>query len=71
MKITLPNGSTFLFKGLDDPERIKSIVDISDVWCEECTELNLEDFEQLTLRVRPKGDNPQFFCSFNPVSKVN
>ena len=71
MKITLPNGSIFLFKGLDDPERIKSIVDISDVWCEECTELNLEDFEQLTLRVRPKGDNPQFFCSFNPVSKVN
>ena len=44
MKITLPNNSVFLFKGLDDPERIKSIVDISDVWCEECTELNLEDF---------------------------
>ena len=71
LKITLPNGSVFLFKGLDDPERIKSIVDISDVWCEECTELNFEDFEQLTLRVRPKGANPQFFCSFNPVSKAN
>ena len=31
MTITFPNGSTFLFKGIDDPERIKSIAGITDV----------------------------------------
>lgn len=69
--IELPNKSILLLKGLDDPERIKSIVGITDCWCEECTELNQEDFDQLTLRVRDKAPNLQFFCSFNPVSKTN
>ena len=71
MTIELPNGSVFLFKGLDDAERIKSIVGVTDVWCEECTELTLEDYEQLTLRVRANVDNLQFFCTFNPISKAN
>lgn len=71
MTIELPNGSIFLFKGLDDPERIKSIVGITDVWCEEITELNAEDFDQLTLRVRDRVPYLQFYCSFNPVSKAN
>lgn len=71
MTIELPNGSIFLFKGLDDPERIKSIVGITDCWCEEVTELNSEDFDQLVLRVRDRVPFLQFFCSFNPVSKAN
>ena len=71
MTIELPNGSTFLLKGLDDPEKIKSIVGITDCWCEETTELEAEDFDQLTLRVRDKVPNLQFFCSFNPISKRN
>ena len=71
LTIELPNGSIFLFKGLDDPEKIKSIVGITDCWCEECTELNQEDFDQLTLRLRDDVPNLQFFCSFNPVSKTN
>ena len=64
MTIVLPNQSEFLFKGLDDPEKIKSIVGITDCWIEETTELNAEDFDQLTLRVRDKVPNLQFFCSF-------
>ena len=71
MTIELPNGSVFLFKGLDDPERIKSIVGITDCWCEESTELNAEEFDQLTLRVRDRVPYLQFFCSFNPTSKAN
>ena len=69
--ITMPNGSMFLFKGLDDREKIKSITDITDIWCEECTELTEEDFAQLDLRLRANVDDLQMFCSFNPVSKVN
>ena len=71
MTIELPNGSILLHKGLDDPERIKSIVGITDVWCEEATELTQEDFEQLTLRVRDRVPYLQFYCSFNPISKAN
>ena len=69
--ITLPNESTFLFKGLDDSEKIKSITDITDIWCEEGTELSLDEFTQLDLRLRANVDGLQMFISFNPVSKQN
>lgn len=69
--ITLPNGNTILFKGLDDSEKIKSITDITDIWIEEATELNLDEFTQLDLRLRALVDNLQIFCSFNPISKAN
>ena len=69
--ITLPNGSVFLFKGLDDSEKIKSITDITDIWCEEATELSEEEFTQLDLRLRARIENLQIFVSFNPVSKAN
>ena len=69
--IELPNGSTFLFKGLDDAERIKSIVGITDIWIEEATELIEEDFDQLDLRLRARASDLQMFVSFNPISKVN
>jgi phage terminase large subunit len=69
--ITLPNESVFLFKGLDDSEKIKSITDITDIWCEEATELTEDDYTQLDLRLRAMVDDLQLFCSFNPVSKAN
>lgn len=69
--ITLPNESVFLFKGLDDPEKIKSITDITDIWCEECSELSLDEYTQLDLRLRANVDSLQMFASFNPVSKAN
>ena len=69
--ITLPNQSIFLFKGMDDSEKIKSITDITDIWCEEATELTLDEYTQLDLRLRALTDNLQLFCSFNPVSKEN
>lgn len=69
--ITLPNESVFLFKGMDDSEKIKSITDITDIWCEEATELQLDEYTQLDLRLRALTDNLQLFCSFNPVSKEN
>ena len=69
--ITLPNESVILFKGLDDSEKIKSITDITDIWCEEGTELSEDDFTQLDLRLRALVDDLQIFISFNPVSKLN
>ena len=70
-EIVLPNGSTFLFKGLDDEEKIKSINEITDIVVEEATELTENEFTQLNLRLRPTASNPQIYLFFNPVSKKN
>jgi phage terminase large subunit len=69
--ITLPNGSIFLFKGMDDSEKIKSITDVTDIWCEEATELSEDEYTQLDLRLRSMAGDLQLICSFNPISKVN
>ena len=69
--ITLPNGSVWLFKGMDDSEKIKSITDITDIWCEEATELSIDDYTQLDLRLRALREDLQLIVSFNPVSKAN
>lgn len=71
LTIELPNGSQFLFKGLDDEERLKSIANIDDIWVEEATELDDFKFDQLCLRLRSKNPYNQVFVSFNPVSKQN
>ena len=69
--ITLPNNSTFLCMGLDDPEKLKSITGITDAWMEEATEFTQDDFNQVDLRIREPVDNSQLIRSFNPVSKAN
>ena len=71
MRITLPNGSMFIFKGLDDREKIKSITGITVIVVEEATEITEDDFTQLRLRLRPPEPNPQIYLMFNPVSKAN
>lgn len=72
-QITLRNGSTLIFKGLDDPEKIKSVTGLTDVVIEEATELTRDDFTQLSLRLRPGREVafPQIYLMFNPVSKAN
>lgn len=70
-QITLINGSVFIFKGLDDPEKIKSVQGIDDIVIEEATELTLDDFTQLNLRLRSNKPYNQIHLMFNPVSKAN
>lgn len=71
MRITLPNDSEFIFVGVDDPEKLKSIADITDIVVEEATELSLDDISQLDLRLRARVDNLQMYFMFNPISKAN
>lgn len=71
LTIELPNKSVFIFKGLDDEERIKSIDNIDDIVVEECTELDGHEFTQLNLRLRSKNPYNQIHVMFNPVSKDN
>lgn len=71
-RIELPNGAEFIFKGMDNPEKIKSIKGISDVVMEEASEFTLDDYTQLTLRLRDKAHRQkQIYLMFNPVSKAN
>jgi len=66
---TFPGGGQILCKGLDDPEKIKSIQGITDCWIEEASELKESDFKQLTLRLRGKGIERHFILSFNPIDE--
>lgn len=57
------------FRGLDDPEKIKS-AEFNYIWMEEATEFTLEDFQQLKLRLRrATADHRrnQMFLTFNPI----
>lgn len=66
--ITFQNGSQILFKGLDDPEKIKSIAGITRVWVEEANELTWAEFNQLNLRLRGR-DDLQITITFNPIDE--
>ncbi|MDY2585008.1 PBSX family phage terminase large subunit [Helicobacter sp.] len=67
--LCLFNGSSILFKGMDDSEKIKSIDGITSIWIEEASELSLEDFTQLDLRLRGITKvHKQIILTFNPVS---
>lgn len=63
------NGSEIILLGLDDPEKLKSIDELSSAWAEECTEFTEADFNQIDLRIR--GESPgykQILASFNPIN---
>lgn len=60
------NDSTIIFRGLDDPEKLKSIEGIDRILVEEASELEREDFFELNRRVRGKP-NIQITLNFNPI----
>jgi len=63
----ITNKGKVLFKGLDDPEKIKSIVSPDRIVVEEASEISFEDFLQLNTRLRGKK-NQKLICLFNPIS---
>ncbi|WP_424765703.1 PBSX family phage terminase large subunit [Paenibacillus sp. sgz302251] len=73
MEITFkPNGNKTIFKGLDDPEKIKSIAGITGIWVEEATELSADDLDQLDIRLRGNTKHyKQIIISFNPIVETH
>jgi PBSX family phage terminase large subunit len=58
-----------VFLGCDDPEKLKSLSQAKAIWIEEATELTIDDFTQITLRLRGRSKQPKrFYLTFNPVS---
>lgn len=71
MQIRFPNGSKIIFKGMDKPEKLKSIHNVSIVWIEECSEVKYEGFKELLGRLRHPTLPLHMILSTNPVSTAN
>lgn len=80
MKLTCrANGNQIIFRGMNDErqrEKLKSITfqrgKLTDVWCEEATELTQADLEIIDDRLRgelPEGQFYQIRLTFNPVNR--
>ena len=70
------NGNQVIFRGMNDfkaRERVKSVTftsgPLTDIWVEEASELEPDDFRQLNLRLRGQARQPfQMLLTFNPIS---
>lgn len=71
LALTFRNGSSILFKGLDKPEKLKSINNISIIWIEECSEVSYEGFKELLGRLRHPVLPLYMMLSTNPVGQDN
>ena len=79
MKITFENKSVIQGMAIVDSQggevaaSIKSLTDISGMWIEEPTELSLEEFEMIRMRLRgrelPYGQSRQLILTFNPIDR--
>lgn len=73
----LPTGAVILFRGLDDPRKLKSIKPRQGffryIWFEEFCELFGEGFARSVVQsvMRGKGPKPFVFRSFNPPISAN
>lgn len=68
MKIEFWNGSSFIFKGCDNAEKIKSINGVSMVWIEEAVEVSYAMYKELKGRLRTLNQSLHFIMTCNPVS---
>ena len=68
----LLTGNEVAFAGLDDVEKIKSITfengELTHIWCEEATEMQEADINQLKVRLRGGKTKKQIVLSFNPIN---
>jgi phage terminase large subunit len=67
MTLTCVTGAKCILAGLDDPEKIKSIQGITDIWVEEATEFTEGDINQLDLRLRGGTLPKRMVFTFNPI----
>lgn len=71
LRFVFKNGSQIIFKGMDKPEKVKSINDVSIVWLEECSEIKFEGYKELLGRIRTPNVSMHFILSCNPVNREN
>lgn len=62
------SGSYIRFRGLDDSEKVKGIVNFKRIYLNEISQFDLEDFNQVRLRLRGRA-NQQIILDFNPIDE--
>lgn len=65
------NGSKIIFKGMDKPEKAKSINGVSIVWLEEASEIKYDGYLELLGRLRTPDVSMHFILSTNPICREN
>lgn len=72
LRIKFKNGNEIIFRGLDDPEKLKSVTfengELTDIWVEEATETEESSINQLKVRLRGGTTEKQMVLSFNPIN---
>lgn len=71
LRLMFPNGSQVIFKGMDNPEKVKSINGVSIVWIEECSEVSPDAYKELLGRIRTPNCSMHFILSCNPINIEN
>lgn len=67
--IKLDNGSEIIFKGADDPEKLKGLSSVSIVLMDEANEFIEQDFETIDQSIRGAHSHSIYLCH-NPVPKI-
>lgn len=71
LEYRFPSGSRIIFKGMDDPQKIKSIHGVSIIWIEECSEIKFSGYEEILTRFRVTDQSMHILLTCNPVAKEN
>lgn len=71
MQISFANGSKIIFKGMDKPEKLRSINGVTIVWLEEASEIKYSGYKELKGRLRHPSLSLHFMLSLNPVGMEN
>lgn len=67
LEIVCKNGNKFLCRGLDKPDKIKSIKDPTGAWYEEASEMTEKDFITVSTSIRTiRAEYIQEIITFNP-----
>ncbi len=70
-EIYLPTGSMFVFLGADDPQKLKSLEGITDIWLEEANEFDEIDFNTLDAGLRAIVEPQcQIWFTYNPIPVI-
>jgi phage terminase large subunit len=68
LEIMTNNGNKMLFRGLDDPIKIKSLKGINYIWIEEAEELTEREYEDLLILLRGEGYQ-RMVLTYNPMDE--
>lgn len=71
LQLKFPNGSQIIFRGMDKPDKVKSLNGVSIVWLEECSEIKYTGYMELIGRIRTPDVSMHFFLTCNPVGREN